>query len=245
MASDNGWIALVAASPEPESRERVNIGLLFGNGEPNRLEFIDGLPRLAGLVPPDELLVYESLLRAAAEQLTDGHELSVLQTVLAPQIRISEPRALYRPADDAVVALLRGRYLARRRPGPHKMPTADLQLQHATEVELDRIIGSIARLGVKVTRNPRIERLYPDALASEGFTVPRIARALRGDRRDLLVDSVQVIDGRIRAAIGDATARVGRAFWHYKTLRQAVEHTTGAAVPDGWYPLERTEGELP
>lgn len=230
MAPDDAWFALVAATPQPEAGEAVNVGIIYGNGVPSRLEFLEGLPRLSGLVRPDEVGLIQEVMRTAAQRLVSGVSLEALRTSLSPQLRVSRPRGLFRLPDDKTAQVLRERYLAAT-PRVERGVAEDVALRKQSEHDLDRVVSRVSRLGMDVVRNARFEKLYKERPAwSEQVRVPRLARALRGDRRDILIDSVLVQPMKVNQAIAVATSRIGRAFWYYKRLKGDIRAASGRDV---------------
>lgn len=223
------WYSVISAAPRPETAERVNVGLLLGNGRP-RVEFVPGLPRLAGLVAPDELAVFSTILESLTQSVADGVDIAVLRQFAGPQLQIGSPKTLYvEPGDKIVRSLLRNLLES-----PHLQGSWAEQRVARTEGEheLDRLIGSVVpAVGLRVERRPTLQKLYeqlPAKIAEMRF--PSLARALRAPRRDILLDSVSVGTNDPLAAIRIATTRVGRAFWYYKRLRPEIEGSTGREV---------------
>src|SRR5207245_6788269 len=107
--SPQWWYSLIWASPRPESAERVNVGLLLGNGKPTRVEYLPDLPRLTGLVAPDELQVFVAIMESLQQAVASGIELTRLRQVAGPQLRIAEPKHLYVEPNEVIVrSLVRG-----------------------------------------------------------------------------------------------------------------------------------------
>jgi hypothetical protein len=230
MTDTESWYALVSASPRPETQERVNVGLLLGNGTPGQLQFLEGLPRLAGLVRSDELRLMQEVLRLAGERIMRGEHLDAIRASLGPQLSVSNPRGLYREPTEAVVDQLMSHYLAAT-PRAERRLVEDVALRKQSEKELDRIVSRVSRLGMQVVPNAKFEKLYREPPAwTERIRIPRLARALRGDRRDILIDSVLVEPHKVAQAIGVATSRIGRAFWYYGRLKQELRAKAGKDV---------------
>lgn len=225
--SPEWWYSLIAASPRPEFGERVNIGILFGNGRRARLAYLPRLPRLAPLVGSDELAVFSEMIKALERSVSDGADLALLRQAAGPQLQIGDPRRLYAEPDERVRQLL-VRGLLRSRPAK-KGSTKYRFHRSATERELDRLIGSIVpATGLRVERRPTLHGLY-QPLASripEGRSL-RFSRALRSQRRDILMDGVMVDAENPLAAIKLATTRVGRAFWYCRKLYTEIQTLTG------------------
>jgi hypothetical protein len=229
-SSQQWWYALIAASPRPETSELVNIGLLLGDGGPSRVEFLLDLPRLTSLVAQDELTVFAEIMEGLRQAAAEGMDINVLRQVAGPQLRIGEPRHLYVEPDDSTVrSLVKGLLESPRK---RRAQAEQRIMRSKTEHELDRLIGGVVTaVGLRVERRPTLQKLYEDLPPSiTEARLPSLSRALRSQRRDVLLDSVLVEEHDPLAAIRIATTRVGRAFWYYKRLRAHLEKTSGREV---------------
>jgi len=224
------WYALVVASPKPEDGEAVNVGLIVGDGRPERMEYLPGLPRLKGLVARDEGAVLEEILASVSKQVAAGIDLPWLESTIGPQLRISAVRQLYEQPDERVIRLLTRRLLKSPRVAIARQERREARRQ--TDLELDRVIGGvIPALGLKIERRVSPDHLYdrlPEVFSA--FKVPTLARALRSSRRDVLIDSVLVRAHKTTAAIHAAVVRAGRAFWYYSRFRKELEGSTGRQI---------------
>lgn len=211
--------------------ERVNIGLLFGNGRP-QVEYVEGLPRLANLVASDELAVFGEIMEALRESITNDNDLSILRQLAGPQIQIGEPRVLYVEPNREHMRLLVHNLLEvpRWRDFLDRVETGDSPSE--SERELDRLIGRVAPVGgIHVESRATLQKLYRDLSPSlRQVRVPALSRAVRSQSKDILLDSVSVTPDDPMAAIRSATTRVARAFWYYKRLRSELETSTGRTV---------------
>ena len=89
--------------------------------------------------------------------------------------------------------------------------------------QLDRVIQQARPRGI-IQSDVRPRTLYEGKVDREvPFHVPRLARALRGQHRDVLVDSVLVEAETLESAIRRATTRINRAFFLYRRLEPAIE----------------------
>lgn len=215
------WYALVSASPRPESGEAVNIGLIVGNGGPVQLEYLRKLPRLKSLVTPEELAVYGEVLDGLERRIQTGAELSTLRSLAGPQVRISEPRALYRRPDKATLATLRRQFIDV--PGRLEGLRAAGEQRSATEELLDSLLIPVIPLGLRPERRMSAEHLYPDLPGDlTQVRIPNVARAVRSEQRDLLIDGAVIEPTKLDVSIKNATGRVARAFWYYGRLRDSI-----------------------
>jgi hypothetical protein len=222
------WYSLVAVAPRPETGEAVNVGLLIGNGRPLRLEYEPGLPRLAGIVGRNERRVYDRLLFELAGSI-GGIEVGVDLAALSPQIRVSDPRELYSPPNEDVLRALRNSYLT----APRRTEGIEARkLVRQAERRLDRIIGAAVHFGIRdIEKDVTPSKLYGEAAEFVGdIKVPRLARALRAQQKDLLVDAVLLRPGETDLAIRSATQRIGRAFWYYKRLEHELRERRGTEI---------------
>lgn len=229
--ADKWWYAPIWASPRPESAERVNVGLLLGDGRV-RVEYLPGLPRLASLVAPDELAVFGEIMESLQQSVANEEkaDLAALRLMAGPQLQIGDPRRLYaEPNEDTLRYLVRGLLQSPRL----KATLAEHRAERSkSDQELDRLIGAVVpAVGLRVEHRPTLQKLYehlPSAIAEA--KLPQLARAVRSQRRDVLMDSVLVDPHDPIAAVRKATSQAGRAFWYYNRLRREIESTTGRQV---------------
>jgi hypothetical protein len=223
------WYALIGAAPRPESDEVVNVGVLLGNGRPTHLGYVDRLPRLTGIVEREEANVYQAVLAAAAESIAIGGSLESLTSMIGPQMKVMRRRPLYQPPSDTLLERLTARFLETHTlPGAHREIDA---LIERSRQQLDVVISKARPRGAAIVSLVRPANLYDQKVDKLiPFRVPRLARAIRGAHRDLLVDSLLVEDGYSGAAIRQATARIGQAFFAWHKLRPTVKKATGKEV---------------
>jgi hypothetical protein len=211
---DHHWFSLVGASPSPESGESVNVAVVFGNGRAYGLRYLHRLPRLAGIAAADEVNVYEAVLHHVAEQIDRGAPLDLLRPMLAPQMLVSEPKALHRMPDDELMESIVASYLS-----APKEPERTVNLEALIRKSTARLQSQIEQLQIKglmVQQNVRPHNLFAGKLDRVvPFRVPKLARALRGFSRDVLVDSLVIESSQDRGTIRMATARIGEAFFAY------------------------------
>jgi len=217
------WYALLGANPRTEAEELVNVGIITGNGRPVHVEHIPGLPRLSTLVSESQREAYEDLVSAVGARVASGTDLATLRVIVGPQLVIGQPRRLLREPDDAIIALLRRRFLDL----PKDRFVRELSaVMNRSEREIDSVIQKhVPAVGIQFHRRAVFGRLYPEL--RDAPKVPPIARAIRGDRRDILVDGVYIEEGRAKDAVRAAATRIGRAFWYYRKLRDQVRTVIG------------------
>ena len=224
------WYALVSAAPAPETGESVNVAVLFGNGRPVHLRYLERLPRLSGIAAADEINVFEAVLSAVATKISHGAELSDIALMMAPQMFLKEPRALFQELSDALVERIAQRYLTTPKAPPREI-NMDALIAKSTTL-LDEQIARAKRKGVLVQRNVRPKTLYEGKLDRfVPFTVPKIARALRGFGRDVLIDSLVVDQDQPPATIRMAAGRIGHAFFAYDAkLKPIIRQYAGREI---------------
>jgi hypothetical protein len=228
--ADQWWYSLVGVSPRPESGELVNVGLILGNGRPAQMVYVPGLPRLSGLVDQAEAALFSEMMESIAERVEGGTDLSTLRASVGPQLRIAPERRLYEAGSGDVITLLRDRYLVTS--GIPESREENRALVKQSEQALDKVVGKVIRFGLEVVdKNVTYDRLYEKRPAwAANVRIPRLARAYRSARRDLLVDGVIVEPERTEDAIKAATTRISRAFWYYSRLRGDIEKLEGRQV---------------
>jgi hypothetical protein len=223
------WYALISASPRPEAGEAVNVGVLYGNGAPVHLDYVEQLPRLVGLVAPEELYLFRGILSAIAERVETGADLPTLRSTIGPQLRISPPHELFKAPSEQVFSLLRHRYLTT--PTAREALREETRLVQRSEKRLDRLLGGVVRFGLDIVEDVTFDKLYASKREElPTVRVPRLARAFRGHARDLLVDGVLIEAQTADFAVRSATTRVSRAFWYYDRLRQAIQTVDGREI---------------
>lgn len=217
------WYSLIRAAPQPESGEAVNVAVIVGNGALEGLTFEPGLPRLAPLCSRRDRLVYDGILRQVAKEITEYGSLQDLLQALGPQLMVSEQRRLFGRPDAGTLSGLRRRFLVQAH---------ETEDEHEARVLMEgrkRLANEIsrkARLGIReIVEHPTPARLYRrHSEWAAGIRIPKLGRAVRGDRRDLLIDAVMLDPSPrgLRTAIEVATARIHRAFWYYRKLRAEI-----------------------
>ena len=221
--ADEHWYALISASPRPETGECANVGLVVGNGTVASLNYVPHLPRLCGLAAPDEVRVYEQLLEALAESVRRRERTGVsdLPALLGPQLSLQPRRRLYRQPSDALLEQLRERFLAAARPGP--LVDGEDALVARSVAQLDEQLGVVRRPGVLVYADVRPRALYEGKLDRfVPFRVPRLARALRGPRRDVLVDSLAITADDDTKDVRAVAFRIAQAFYTYQVSLKSI-----------------------
>lgn len=224
------WYALVAASPDPEAQERINVALVTNDRGRQRMVYEDGLRRLRCILPPNQVQVYAAVLKSLASTVVAGVPLEHLNTMLGPQLVLSKPRAVHRPLSRDVVDMLVKKHFTGPETGREHAAAADTGRTYLGELNrvLNRTIESALpgpSFGVEISGQVRFNRLYPH-VKRPGGRIPELNRVIRGPRHDLLIGAV-LLNGGEPATVRSTGARIGQAFWQYKRLRGAVRSTTG------------------
>ena len=224
------WYAFLAASPTPETGEAVNIGLVIGNGKAFSLEYEPHLPRLAGLVAADQRHVYEAILAPLKERIaaSGGVPEAELRAMLGSQLRLQSRRALLHEPNQRVLKILRAHYL--QTPDiPYR--TAVTRLRAQAGRRLDEAIDQVRPRHVHVSKSVTFKKLYEQKLERfVEFNVPPIARALRSERRDLLMDSILIDAAHLKYAARQPASRISRAFFGYRKIEGVIRRQTGKEI---------------
>jgi hypothetical protein len=210
------WYSLVSASPMPENGERANVAVLVGNGRVSAIRYHEQLPRLAGIAATDEINVYQAVLKEISEQVRSrGMPIESIQGILSPQMEIGKRRELQRAPDDALLDRLVSRFLAAPR-----QPARETNMEALVRKSMTRLDAQLARArprGVLVQNDVRPGNLYEGKLDRYvPFHVPKLARALRGIGKDVLLDSLVIEDTHEIADVRVAAGRIGQAFYAYQ-----------------------------
>jgi hypothetical protein len=216
------WYALLAVSPQPETLEAANVGVVFGNGRTFALRFIPKLPRLCGIASSHEIQFYEAILEQTKERVQRGIDVVELAGLLGPQVALRSPIRFYSEPTDQLLERITARFL--EAPDEKFRRSGEAVAAHSTE-RLDAAIEPVLPRGVDVVIRPRPNRLYGDRIERfvRDHRIPRIARALRSHSKDVLIDSI-AIDSRYRTRDMIVYAeRVDTAFYLYnRYLRDVV-----------------------
>jgi hypothetical protein len=214
------WYSLISARPNPEADENINVALLFGNGAPSHIEYGEGLARLGCLVGAFEVSLYRHVLQSVAKDITRFSSVAELRQVIGPQLRISDPRPLNERPSHRITRFLIDEYL----PEPQK--AGHHRKRHPRVAKLDHTIRDVLShraAAVEISKRPTPKDLYPSvALELFSVPVPPVDRALRSGARDLLIGGVS-LSPRDPSSVRDPGVRLGRAFWHYKEAKPALE----------------------
>ncbi len=226
MANERGWwFCLISALPDPEVEEQVTVALLFGNGRVAKLEFEPSLPRLKCLVPPSRVALFRDVLMELEKRVQVFESLESVEMAVGPMLAVSRPRGLFRVPDRATVSALRKTYLT----SPRRTASSRERTRHLALV--DRLLeGPYQKYGFGVSRlkRPQAAELYPRASDRiRAATIPRLDRAFRSSRRDLLVGGVSVTSRAPTNALRNPGVRLGKAFWAYRTGREAIREVEG------------------
>ena len=209
------WYSLVSAAPMPESGERVNIGVLVGNGHVTALRFKKKLPRLAGIAAADAVNVYVAVLETVADMIrTRPMEFDSVSGILAPQLVLGECRDLARAPDEALLERLTERFLS----APKQPVRENLEaLVTRSVAKLDVHLNRAKPPGVLIDRDVRLKNLYDGKIQRHVlYHVPHLARAFRGSfGRDALIDSLAVESANDVQSVREAAGRIGQAFNAY------------------------------
>jgi hypothetical protein len=238
------WYSLIGASPKPENGESANVAVVLGNGRLFRLEYLERLPRLAGIAAPDEIGVYQAVLETIAERVSRGFSVEDLRTMLGSQLHMSEPRELFVEPTDDLIRRLKQRFL--RAPKLTTLENEDAIIRRSVAM-LDTSIEQAGRRGVLIQQDVRPSNLYPNRIErfTKGHRVPKLARAIRGHGRDVLIDSIVIDPLYERRDMFEVVSRIDLAFFLYdQRLRSAIRslatteiHTVGV--------IHSEEPELP
>jgi len=224
--SSHWWYSLVSAEPDPEAGERVNVGLLIGNGRLLQLEYDPDLPRVRCITDPTDRRLLSEALRAAAKSLSRFEELTSLRSFLGPQVSISPPRGLYAQPDRRTIAALKERYL--RDPSKGSAKRSKARRVSRIDDALKPILHRSIRYQLRKSVTP--EKLYPEQPIFD-VPVPALDRAVRSDTRDLLIGGVTVRQkSPLKTIQGTITVRLGRAFWHYSEAKERIHSQVGREV---------------
>lgn len=219
------WYSLVSVSPRPETGESANVAVVIGNGRAYHLAYLDRLPRLCGLARADEIRLYEQVLRACKERVARGLDPVELAGLLGPQLRVKSAVPLYAEPSATLIDTLVQRFLA-----APVAATSEHTIVRRSGQLLDGVIGRIEASGAIVIRQVRPNTLYGDRIErfTRGHRVPRLARALRGYRRDVLLDSIAIERRFSVPSTREVASRISEAFWLYDTkLRPIIRERTG------------------
>jgi hypothetical protein len=217
------WYSLVAASPNPETEEAANVAVVVGNGKVVRLEFLERLPRLCGLANPEDIAVYEAVLRGVAERANRGIDPAELQDLMGAQLRIMRKRELYKQISDDLIARLKKQYL--ERPSGQAVDDATRALVRRSTARLDEALAGVVSTGTEIARRVTPRKLYGHKLDRYvRYRVAPIERAIRLPNVDVLVDSIVVEPETRGRPLSQATVRVSQAFYAYKKLRPEIQN---------------------
>jgi hypothetical protein len=231
MPSDSQyWYSLIAASPNPETEEAVNVAVVVGNGQAVHLVFHHDLPRLCGLANPADVALYRTVLESVQERVNRGIDPKELESLLGPQLTLKRPRALYRAPSDDLLIRLRRNYLEKPQ-GQSLEATVNALQRRSTAALLESLQGSVP-FGVDVKEHVTPRKLYGPGIRSHvGFRVPPLARAVRFEHVDVLLDSVLVEPGNLGRALTVAAGRISEAFFAYnRELRPLIQQYSGRSV---------------
>ena len=186
------------------------------------MQFLHALPRLAGIAQPEEIRAFEAVLTYCAEQVRRGVDIAELKGMLGPQIALREPVALYDEPSDSLFDAIVDRYLA----APRRDRAAQQRriLRESSE-QLDELLEGVAYPRAAVVRNATPNRLYSDRIERyvRGHNVPRMARAIRAFRRDVLINSMRFDPTYRPRDLRDYASRIDDAFFVYdRYLREVV-----------------------
>ncbi|GJG84860.1 hypothetical protein tb265_00410 [Gemmatimonadetes bacterium T265] len=221
--ADEHWYALISASPRPETGESANVGLVVGNGTVAYVDYLPHLPRLCGLAATDEVRVYEQLLAALAESVRRRERTNVADfpALLGPQLTLEPRRRLYRQPNDNLIRQMQERFLAAARPGP--LLDGEDALVARSVAQLDEQLAAVRRRGVLVYEDVRPRSLYEGKLDRYvPFRVPKLARALRGARGDVLIDSLAITADDDTKDVRAVAFRIAQAFYTYQVSLKPI-----------------------
>ncbi|MBD3299808.1 MAG: hypothetical protein GF347_00470 [Candidatus Moranbacteria bacterium] len=229
MSSEHKWwFALVGASPNPEAEEHVNVALLIGNGRMLRLEYNEGLQRAKCIAGPVEIRLLSEALSRTRKELSRFEDLLGLRQYLGPQVRISDPRPLFRSPDRDTIRLLKRKYLGEAQ----KRRAKRVKIARVAKIdETIRTYMSKEAFGLHIEKRVKPSDLF-QFQAREIFStkVPSFDRAIRSSHRDLLLGGITIDPRRPMESMRAPGLRLGRAFWHYKEAKNRILEITGREV---------------
>jgi hypothetical protein len=219
----------VAVAPKPETGESANVAILLGNGRLFRMTYVDRLPRLCGIAAADEIAVYEAVLQSLAERVNRGIALEDLQPMLGSQMKLSDPRALFVEPTDELLERLSKRFL--HAPRVVQSHNEDAIIRRST-TRLDAAIAGADRRGVLIADDVRPNSMYEKIERHmRGHRIPKIARAIRGFHRDVLIDSISIESAYEKRDMREVAMRIQEAFYVYdKRLRTLIRQHANTEI---------------
>lgn len=220
--------AIVSASPTPELGERANVAIVVGNGTPTKVLTAPGVPRLAGMIATDEVGVYGRML-SGLEQLVDaGATWEEVSVRLGPQFTTGPLQPLLAPYSEDTFRVLRAAILERPIvPYRTEAETADRR----AGVMLARLVDQLRPRGTVVVRRKSIEDLYQAKLSRfVNYSIPKARAVVRGEGRDIVLDSVLVEPSRSKGPVNVGVMRASRIFHAYHRLESLIERQAATKV---------------
>lgn len=227
LPNSQRWFAPILAAPTPEESERACIGLVFGNGRADRVEFERGLPRLRCFVSRSTAAMFEQLLVMLRKRIEAGEEWSTLCASLEPQILVEPPRSLLAPYTEATIAALRAQYL--NRPEGGGLRDVATRVRADAEAKLDELFLPSLPLNVSVTKHAQFRTLYPSVSVDPkvGVEPHPVSRVLRSHARDLIVEAIDFSPRRRLTTLEVNALAIGKNFWAYRRLEPAIRRVSG------------------
>lgn len=227
MVDQHYWFAPIVARPIPELPDAVTVGLAFGNGRLEHIEYDHELERLKGMWSVDHRAVLAVALRYATRNIRELKSINDLSSMLGVQFCVEEPRPLLAPYSIQVVRALRRSYLDMVK-SPRDSATG---LQRESLRALDREIDSLLPGGVTYRTKPiPLSDLYPGvAERYETAQIPAVQRMLQFDNRDLVLGSV-IVRMQERAHLDQLVQRTIRQFYFLDRLREPIRQRSGKEV---------------
>lgn len=210
---------LVFLVPDPETEERICVGLLFDEGERRRtLVFDRTLARLRCLAPSFERGLVEFYLESLEASVQDGVSVEEAAARFGPYLAVSRGRRVVAPITDAVKVGLLGRFTATTKPADKLVAETSAEVrQAATHAIADFVSRAANPFNLQVYANIR-----PDILLGRKTqaSMKPVAAAFRGRAHVVLLDGVDLnAAASAKRAITQANHAVHK-FWQYKRLKE-------------------------
>lgn len=240
------WYSIIALKPDPETAEAVNVAIAFGNGRVEHILYDPELTRAECFVDELDLVMYGHVLNHLHSVRTSLATPAQIETVLGPNFDVSDPVALLREPDAALIQQLREEYVGpRRQEGVATARDVDATLQENGRKEVHRIIGEILTpnlLGRHLRKAPSF-----DDLITRGLPLPinyphKFEFAIEGKRRRAAISTLAVSGEPRRVRSADEKAakifRMQRDFGEIIRVRKNrnVQVLTAIIAPPSFEP---------
>ena len=202
--------------PRPEEDERVCVGLVLKDGRATSVEYDDKLEKVHCFAPDytkESLAFVLQTIQADAARAAESGQFAEF----SPQFRLSTPRALARPIDEHVRAVLRQKFLLKPKSSEHRTK------EKGVERKIDRFIYDNLRLPfMAMHRRASVDEVLGFEASHRLPTdlIPKsVSRALIFDSTICLVDGV---DLHIRSTdvLVNRINRVAHTYWQYSKVKE-------------------------